>query len=49
MLTFIGNGSAESFENTGDMTDLAVMINYDNNRSLLTFTRMPSIETQPLS
>ena len=34
MLTFIGNGSAESFENTGDMTDLAVMINHDNNRSL---------------
>ena len=33
MLTFIGNGSAESFENTGDMTDLAVMINHDNNRS----------------
>ena len=34
MLTFIGNGSAEEFENIGDMTDLAVMINYDNSRSL---------------
>ena len=34
MLTFIGNGSAEEFENIGDMTDLAVMINYDNARSL---------------
>ena len=34
MLTFIGNGSVEDFENIGDMTDLAVMINYDNSRSL---------------
>ena len=34
MLTFIGNGSAEEFENIGDMTDLAVMINYNNARSL---------------
>lgn len=34
MLTFIGNGSGEDFENIGDMTDLAVMINYDNSRSL---------------
>ena len=34
MLTFIGNGSAVEFENIGDMTDLAVMINYDNSRSL---------------
>jgi len=34
MLTFIGNGSAENFDNIGDMTDLAVMINYDNTRSL---------------
>ncbi len=34
MLTFIGNGSGEDFENIGDMTDLAVMVNYDNSRSL---------------
>ena len=34
MLTFIGNGSAENFDNIGDMTDLAVMISYDNTRSL---------------
>ena len=36
MLTFIGNGSADAFANTngGDLTDLAVMINYDNVRNL---------------
>ena len=34
MLTFLGNGSAEEFESIGDLTDLAVMINYDNSRSL---------------
>ena len=36
MLTFIGNGSADAFANTngGDLTDLAIMINYDNMRNL---------------
>ena len=34
MLTFLGNGSAEEFQAIGDLTDLAVMINYDNSRSL---------------
>ena len=34
MLTFLGNGSAQEFDNIGDLTDLAVMINYDNSRSL---------------
>ncbi len=34
MLTFLGNGSAAEFENMGDLTDLAVMINHDNSRSL---------------
>lgn len=34
MLTFLGNGSSNEFEAVGDLTDLAVMINYDNSRSL---------------
>ena len=34
MLTFAGNGSSEEFSAIGDMTDLAVMINYDNSRTL---------------
>ena len=34
MLTFLNNGSAEQFESIGDLTNLAVMINYDNSRSL---------------
>mgnify|MGYP001181523641 FL=1 len=34
MLTFLGNGSADEFAALGDLTDLAVMINYDFSRSL---------------
>ena len=34
MLTFLGNGSAEEFDDVGDLTDLAIMIKYDNSRSL---------------
>ena len=34
MLTYLGNGSVENFAEMNDMTDLAVMINYDSTRSL---------------
>ena len=34
ILTFAGNGSSSEFSAIGDMTDLAVMINYDNSRTL---------------
>ncbi|MBM72823.1 MAG: hypothetical protein CMB38_00960 [Euryarchaeota archaeon] len=34
ILTFLGNGSSEAFANVGDLTDLAVMIEYDSVRSL---------------
>ncbi len=34
MITYIGNGSSEEFSSVGDMTDMALMINYDNSRNL---------------
>tara|TARA_B100001115_G_C15847548_1_gene427912 strand:- start:4109 stop:6367 length:2259 start_codon:yes stop_codon:yes gene_type:complete len=34
IITFLGNGSSENFISAGDLTDLAVMINYDNQRNL---------------
>ena len=34
MITYLGNGSSEEFASVGDMTDLALMINYDNSRNL---------------
>ncbi len=34
MLTFLNNGSSSDFSTAGDLTDLAIMINYDNSRSL---------------
>ena len=34
MLTFLNNGSSNDFAAAGDLTDLAIMINYDNSRSL---------------
>jgi len=34
MLTDMGNGSENIFQDTGDLTDLALLINYDNQRSL---------------
>ena len=34
MLTDLGNGSESEFSSFGDLTDLAILINYDNQRSL---------------
>jgi ZIP family zinc transporter len=34
MLTDLGNGSVSEFSSAGDLTDLAILINYDNQRSL---------------
>ena len=34
MLTFLGNGSEQTFADAGDLTDLAVMIELDGSRSL---------------
>ncbi|MBJ24094.1 MAG: hypothetical protein CMB64_05425 [Euryarchaeota archaeon] len=34
ILTFLGSGSEEDFNSKGDLNDLAVIINYDGNRTL---------------